>query len=55
MATFLRITTRLVALLSLALLTARPALAQSVLRDTETEAFLQDLTAPIVEIGRAHV
>ena len=44
-----RIAARFLATLSLALLVARPALAQGILRDTETEVFLQDLAAPIVE------
>ena len=35
-------------LLALALLGARPALAQSVLRDAETEALLKDMSAPII-------
>lgn len=34
---------------ALALLAARPAIAQSVLRDTETEAVLNDMAAPLVE------
>nr|WP_277754063.1 M48 family metalloprotease [Porphyrobacter sp. GA68] len=33
----------------MALLAARPAIAQSVLRDTETEAVLNDMAAPLVE------
>ena len=32
-----------------ALLAAQPAAAQSILRDTETEAFFQDLAAPVVK------
>src|SRR3546814_820026 len=44
-----------VAAASLALL-ARPAAAQQILRDAETEAFMADMFAPLVqEIGRAHV
>jgi predicted Zn-dependent protease len=39
----------LCAFLALSLLTARPALAQSILRDTETEALLQDMAAPLVK------
>ena len=34
---------------ALALLAAQPVAAQSMLRDTETEAFFQDLAAPLVE------
>ena len=34
---------------ALALLAAQPAAAQSMLRDTETEAFFQDLAAPLVK------
>lgn len=49
MSSSFRFAARLLALLALALLAARPAMAQSVLRDTETERFLQDLAAPIVE------
>ncbi|WP_375290320.1 M48 family metalloprotease [Qipengyuania sp.] len=45
----LRASARILALFALFLFAARPALAQSVLRDTETELFLQDLAAPIVE------
>ncbi len=37
------------ALLALSLLGARPALAQSVLRDAETEKLLDDMAAPIVK------
>jgi len=36
-------------LLALILLGARPALAQSILRDAETEALLNDMAAPLVE------
>jgi predicted Zn-dependent protease len=32
-------------------ITARPALAQSMLRDAETEAFFRDLTKPLAEAG----
>jgi predicted Zn-dependent protease len=37
------------AFLAVFLLTARPALAQSILRDAETEAVLDDMAAPLVE------
>ena len=37
------------AFLALSLLTARPALAQSILRDAETEALLNDMAAPLAE------
>ncbi|WP_336985328.1 M48 family metalloprotease [Altererythrobacter aquiaggeris] len=40
---------RLIALLALFALTAKPVMAQSVLRDAETEALLQELAAPLVE------
>lgn len=49
MAVFPRAAARLTACLALALLAAKPVLAQSVLRDTETEAFFEDLAAPLVE------
>jgi predicted Zn-dependent protease len=44
-----RLLARLVAFLALVGLVAQPAAAQSVLRDTETEALLQDMAAPIVK------
>ncbi|MDR7102279.1 M48 family metalloprotease [Croceicoccus sp. BE223] len=37
------------ALLALCLLGARPALAQSILRDAETEALLDDMAAPLIK------
>ncbi len=40
--------TRLLALVSAALVASQPAAAQSVLRDAETEALLQDMAAPLV-------
>lgn len=40
---------RLSACLALAVVAAQPAAAQSMLRDTETEAFFQDLAAPLVK------
>lgn len=43
-----RIAARLLAFVSLALIAAQPALAQSVLRDTETEAFFHDMAAPLI-------
>lgn len=48
MPVFARAAAQLSACLALALLAAQPALAQSVLRDTETEAFFEDLAAPLV-------
>jgi predicted Zn-dependent protease len=39
---------RLLALVSAALMASQPASAQSVLRDAETEALLQDMAAPLV-------
>lgn len=41
--------TALLAVLALLMLGARPAFAQSVLRDAETEALLNDMAAPLVE------
>ena len=40
---------RFAALLALLVLVAHPAAAQSILRDAETEAFLLELAAPLVE------
>ena len=37
------------ALLALVMLSAKPAMAQSILRDAETEALLRDMAAPLVE------
>ena len=45
---FARAAKRFAATFALAALAAQPALAQSMLRDTETEAFFQDLAAPLV-------
>lgn len=45
---FARAAKRFAATLALAALAVQPALAQSMLRDTETEAFFQDLAAPVV-------
>ena len=39
----------LAALLALAMLTAQPAAAQSILRDAETEALFADMTAPLIK------
>lgn len=46
---FARTAAPISAALALALTSAQPAAAQSILRDTETEAFFQDLAAPIVK------
>ncbi len=45
----MRTPARLIVFLALAALAAQPVAAQSVLRDAETEALLQDLAAPLVE------
>ena len=45
----MRFLSRLTAVLAALAFTAQPVAAQSVLRDAETEAFLQDLSAPLVE------
>ena len=45
----MRLLTHLLALLALSLFAAQPAAAQSILRDAETEAFLRDISAPLVE------
>ena len=45
----MRLSARLLALLAAASLAAQPAAAQSILRDAETEAFLEELSAPLVE------
>lgn len=44
-----RAAARLAASLALVALTAQPVVAQSMLRDTETEDFFQDLAAPLVK------
>ena len=44
-----RLTAHLTAFLALLLLGARPALAQSILRDAETEALFEEMAAPLVE------
>ncbi len=45
----MRLITRILAVLAALSLTAQPAAAQSILRDAETEALLQDMAAPLVE------
>ena len=45
----MRLLTHLLALLALSLFAAQPAAAQSILRDAETEAFLREISAPLVE------
>ena len=45
----MRLLSHLFAALALAVLAAQPAAAQSVLRDAETEAFLNDIADPLVE------
>lgn len=45
----MRMLARLLALLALIPLVAQPVAAQSILRDAETEALLQDMAAPLVE------
>lgn len=45
----MRLLAHLLALLALVSLTAQPAHAQSVLRDTETERLLNELAAPLIE------
>lgn len=49
MARLARAAAHIFACLALASASAQPALAQGMLRDTETEAFLQDLVAPLVK------
>lgn len=44
----MRLAARFVAFLAMAMLAIRPAAAQSVLRDAETEALLHDMAAPLV-------
>ncbi len=45
----MRIIARLLALVAAVSLVAQPAMAQSILRDAETEALLHDMAAPLVE------
>ena len=47
----MRIASYLLAALALLALTTRPALAQSILRDAETEQLLLDMAAPLVEVS----
>jgi len=49
MRAFSRLATHALALLALIALTTQPAAAQSILRDAETEALLNDMAAPLVE------
>ena len=44
-----RIGVWLAAFIALALFAARPAMAQSILRDAETEELFKDMSAPLVE------
>jgi predicted Zn-dependent protease len=45
----MRLIARLLAIAAAAVFTAEPAMAQSVLRDAETEALLRDMSAPLVK------
>ncbi|MBX7501325.1 M48 family metalloprotease [Qipengyuania sp. YG27] len=45
----MRLITRLLALLAAAMLAAQPVAAQSILRDAETEAFLHEISTPLIE------
>ncbi|MBX7458665.1 M48 family metalloprotease [Qipengyuania sp. 1NDH17] len=45
----MRLLSHFLGLLALAVLTAQPAAAQSILRDAETEAFLDEISAPLIE------
>ena len=45
----MRILSHVLGLIALAVLAAQPAAAQSILRDAETEAFLEEISAPLVE------
>ena len=45
----MRFLARLFAILAAAMLAAQPVAAQSILRDAETEAFLDEISAPLVE------
>ena len=45
----MRLIARLLALLATAMLAAQPVAAQSILRDAETEAFLDRISAPLIE------
>ena len=45
----MRLIARLLALLAAAVLAAQPVAAQSILRDAETEAFLHEISAPLIQ------
>ncbi|WP_370033997.1 M48 family metalloprotease [Qipengyuania mesophila] len=45
----MRLIARLLALLAAAMLAAQPVAAQSILRDAETEAFLHEISTPLIE------
>jgi predicted Zn-dependent protease len=45
----MRLIARLLAILAAATLAAQPVAAQSILRDAETEAFLDEISAPLIE------
>ena len=45
----MRLIARLLAMLAAAMLAVQPVAAQSILRDAETEAFLEEISAPLVE------
>jgi len=45
----MRLIARLLALLAATVLAAQPVAAQSILRDAETEAFLDEISAPLIE------
>ena len=45
----MRLLTRLIAFLAAAMIAAQPVAAQSILRDAETEAFLDEISAPLIE------
>ena len=45
----MRLLSHLFALVALLVMAAQPLAAQSVLRDAETEAFLDEIAAPLVE------
>ncbi|MGY8973315.1 MAG: M48 family metallopeptidase, partial [Sphingomonadales bacterium] len=45
----MRLLTRLIAFLAAAMLAAQPVAAQSILRDAETEAFLDEISAPLIK------
>ena len=45
----MRLCSHIAAILALAIFVAQPAAAQSILRDAETEAFLDDISEPLIE------